>query len=263
MQTVEETVIRSLDGPDGQLLPFLPYILQDLWELGASPEVIIDRIRKHSENPSKLSVLDLGCGKGAVCVKLASALGCKCLGVDALKEFIDEAQKKAELYGVNTLCRFEVGDIRRKVHELSGFDIIILGAIGPVFGDYEQTLSSLSRCLKKGGLVIIDDGYIEDSSAFTHPLMLKRSDLLKQIDNVDMEIIDEVMIEDPEESKEEHSRELDYIIKRCEELSRKYPDKRPLFQGYIDKQREEYDVIEMKVICSTMVLREKSSQRRG
>ena len=57
-------------------------------------------------------------------------------------------------------------DIREKILELKEFDLIVLGSIGPVFGDIETTLKSLNSLLVKGGYVILDDGYIPENSNF-------------------------------------------------------------------------------------------------
>ena len=101
-------------------------------------------------------------------------MGCTCYGIDAISEFIEFAQQKANEFKVNHLCTFETGDIREKVKELSGYDIIILGSIGPVFGDYFSTLTTLSKCINEKGIFILDDGYIEDDDHYTHPLVLKK-----------------------------------------------------------------------------------------
>ena len=257
MKSLEESIATSLDCLEEPLLPYLPYILQDFWEIGASPEVIINLIRKHKQNYSSLAVLDLGCGKGAVSIKVALDLQCHCLGIDALSEFIDEAKRKAKEYQVDSLCTFETNDIRQRVTSLKGYDVIILGAIGPVFGNYEETLTQIAGCLKDDGLVIIDDGYIEDSSSYSHPLLVKRRDLLSQVNAARMQLIDEVIMTDGEGTHEEYAKELGYIVNRCTELMRRYPDKTALFENYIRQQKEEYEVLENKVVCVTMVIGKK------
>ena len=47
MDTIEHSILKSLDGKDINLFPFLPYLLQDIWEIGASPEVILNLIKKN------------------------------------------------------------------------------------------------------------------------------------------------------------------------------------------------------------------------
>jgi len=253
MKTVEECVVMAMDGTEAELFPYLPYILQDLWEIGADPETVIHLIEKHANRYTELKVLDLGCGKGAVSVKLAAALGCQCHGIDAIPEFIGHARQKALEYGVQHLCTFETGDIRAKIHEWSGYDIIILGAIGPVFGNYFTTLTKLSPCINERGFIIIDDGYVEDNSNFIHPLIMKQSVIFDQVKSAGMQLIDEIII-----SKNEIIESDDLIFnlleKRCLELIRRHPQKSELFKRYIKNQEIENEVLANRVICSTMVV---------
>lgn len=132
----------------------------------------------------------MGCGKGAVSVKVSQELGCTCYGIDAIPEFVEFAQQKASELKVNHLCKFETGDIREKVKELAAYDVVILGAIGPVFGDFFSTLSILEKCINEKGIIIIDDGYINDDSDFNHPLMYKRSDILQQLEKAGMQLVE-------------------------------------------------------------------------
>ena len=245
-----------MDGTDKELFPFLPYILQDIWEIGADPDAMIRLIKKHCNNLAKLKILDLGCGKGAVSVKVSREFGCTCYGIDAIPEFIELARQKANELKLDHLCKFETGDIREKVEDLSGYDVVILGAIGPVFGDYFSTLSTLAKCISKNGIFIIDDGYIEDGSDFVHPMMVKRSDLLRQIEKAGMRLLEDDIM-DKEAIKDSDDQIFGNLKKRCHELIDQFPDKQALFLNYIKNQEIENDVLENKVITTTMVIRKK------
>jgi SAM-dependent methyltransferase len=256
--SVETSVVLALDGTDSGLFPYLPYILQDLWELGASPEVVLDLVRRHSINQSNLKVLDLGCGKGAVLINLAKEINCQCHGIDAVKEFIDEAKNKAKEFNVEEYCSFERDDIRVRIRDLRGYDIVILGAIGPVLGDYYSTLTKVSKCIEEAGLIIIDDGYIEDESKYSHPSMETRSEILKQVSDAGMKLVDEIII-NKDKVKESDEHMYKNLKKRCQELIEIHPEKRNLFVDYVRKQEEEIEVLETKSTCSIMLFGKKTA----
>lgn len=243
-----------MDGSDKDLFPYLPYILQDIWEIGTDPKAIIKLISNHFTKYDNLKVLDLGCGKGAVSVQVASELGCYCYGIDAIPEFIAEAKTKSKLYQVGPICKFDIGDIRIRINDLPKYDIIILGAIGPVFGNYLETLTTLSKCLKKSGIIIIDDGYIEDNSKYNPPLIFKKQEILEQIDRAGMQLIEESVFQS-DRIKDSNNYLFENLKKRCNELIEQQPNKKQLFLDYIKKQEDENDVLENKIVCSILVIK--------
>jgi len=183
-------------------------------------------------------------------------LECRCHGIDAVPEYIAEARKKAAEYHVDHLCTFETGDIREKVKELKLYDVIVLGSIGPVLGDFQATLTALKPCLADNGIIIIDEGYIEEHSDFTHPSILKWRGILQQIDAAEMQLIDEeVMDRDAVQDSDEWI--FSRIQQRCSELADAYPEKKYLFEDYIRKQAEENEVLEKRIVCSVMVIKRK------
>lgn len=255
--SLEQSIAKSMDCPDIEIITYLPYILQDFWEIGSSAQKMKKIIEQYyeKEDYKTLQVADLGCGKGAVSIKLASDLRCYCLGIDANREFIYDAQVKAKELNIDLLCSFEINDIRQRIKELSKFDIIILASIGPVFGNHYETLLALSPILSERGIIILDDGYIEDSSSYIHPSITKRNALIKQIQDAGMKLVNEVFDDDTEKIENDYDKEFTVLEKRCRELIVKYPEKAALFEGYINKQMEEYNVLKNKVICSTMVIK--------
>ena len=70
-----------------------------------------------------------------------------------------------------------------------------------------------------------------------------------------MRIIDEVLISQ-EQIKKSNKYIFNKIKIRCEELIKKEPKNRHLFENYIKNQEFENEVLEQQVICSTMVIRD-------
>ncbi len=253
MDSLEKSILGSLDAAEPAIYSYLPYILQDSWEIGISVDEVIALVRTHTKSDDRLKILDLGCGKGPVSVRLAAEFRCQCLGIDGMSEFIAEAERKAREYGVEDRCRFRIGDIRYAIRELTGYDVIVLGAIGPVFGDYEATLSALEPCLAPDGIILIDDGYYPDDDQSRNPDIPARSTILLQMEKAGMRLIDEQI------SDRERLRQTDHLIfthleRRCRELMEKYPDRKGIFEAYIQKQIEENRFLETEIICSIMVI---------
>ena len=251
MKTIEESVAAAMDVQrDTAIVPFLPYIFQDCWELGTPPEVVLKMIQNHYKTYLNLQVLDLGCGKGAVSIKLAKALRCKCHRIDAVPEFIAAAKEKAKEYGVDTLCQFEAGDVREKIRELDIFDVFIFGATGPIFNDYFTALTVLSKHLSDEGIIIIEETYIDVQNAFQHSSLITRKELLEQFARAGMELIDETI--NTYSVFADCAKDKENIMKRCNELKIKNPEKAPLFEGYVQNQASEYG---NKAGSSIMVLK--------
>lgn len=255
MQNIKDCVIYSLDGNSTELLPYIPYILQDLWEFGTSSDVIVNQLKDLNFDKNKqLNVLDLGCGKGAVSIKLAQNFGCKTVGFDAVAEFIDFAKLKAQEYNVAHLCSFFVDDIRKIIREQLNFDIIILGAIGNVFGQLDDTLKLLSKSLKSTGLIILDDGYLQENINLENDKYLTQTAFFDTISKNNFICISEYKM------TQSIMNELDNdifekIVQRCSELIKKFPIKRELFENYIQSQETENDILENKLQCSIFTLK--------
>lgn len=251
MSNVEEKLAKSLTAESTELIPYLPYLLQDLWELGSSPIDIIDMmIQKHIQVSEKTKVLDLACGKGAVSVKVAKALGCMVKGIDIIPEFIDFAKKKAKEYGVENLCEFKVVDINEAVKVEKDYDIVILGAVGDVLGNPEETIPKLKSTVKNGGYIFIDDAYGNDDSDGRYPT---REKWLLFFQEAGVQLLDERFNED-DELESLNDEQQSFIVNRANELKEKHPDKKYLFESYIKSQQAECDELENEISGVTMLL---------
>lgn len=253
MTSLQESVVKAMDGTNASLFPYLPYILQDLWEIGTDPATVAELVEQHIGKHKSFKVLDLGCGKGAVSVYLARHFPCHCLGVDALEEFIKFARLKAAEYQVADRCSFVTGDMRNMIPLFHGFDLIVLGAIGPVLGNYTQTLSQLLPCLSEQGMFVVDDGYIPDHTDFSHATAIKYSDMLHQIDQAGMQIVTQIPF-DSLKVKESDDFIMNHLTQRCRELMELYPHQWKLFEDYIADQERESQINAEKLVCTTMLI---------
>ncbi|MDD4212607.1 MAG: class I SAM-dependent methyltransferase [Bacilli bacterium] len=253
MSKVEEQLAKSLTAETVDLLPYLPYLLQDLWELGSSSKDMIHLIAKNVPNPHHLHILDLACGKGAVSIQLTKALGCHTKGIDLMPEFIEEAKKMAQIHEVTSYCTFEVGDINQSVMTEKGYDLVILGAVGEVLGSNEATLHQLSATIKKGGYVLLDDAYAKEKMKKTYTT---KKQWLQIIQNAGFLLIDELLVND-EEFSGVLEEQMFFLQKRTDELKVKFPNKASLFDDYMKSQLQECDELEHDVIGVTLLLQKK------
>jgi ubiquinone/menaquinone biosynthesis C-methylase UbiE len=155
----QQSVANSLEAEEN-LLPYMPYLLQDLWALGSSVNQLLDLIGTLPLSSGSAKVLDLGCGKGAVSIRIASKFRFYVVGVDAMSEFLKDAQKKSSEYQVSDLCCFIERDILTYVTKEHNFDIVILASLGGIFGSNKKTIENLRTQVRPGGYMIIDDGYL-------------------------------------------------------------------------------------------------------
>ncbi len=252
MKSLEESVTGSLDGSDTAIMKFLPWLLQDLWEIGSAPETMVRLITDHVRKDN-LRILDLGCGKGAVSVRLAQEPGFTVTGIDAVPEFIKEAGEYARKYNVSDRCYFKVGDIRAMIRDLSGFDVVILGAIGPVFGDLEVTLNTVRSALANPGYVLLDDGYIEDDCVTDYDRCPRKSKFFRQISAAGYTVVHEEIFE-RDNLTEPDETILNSIKRRAAELTEKYPVYGDLFRKYVEDQEFETRMLETVITTGTWLL---------
>lgn len=247
---VEDRLARSLTAGDVGLIPFLPYLLQDLWELGSSPAEIVEMASRCLTMPKEARVLDLACGKGAVSVRLARDLGCRVKGIDLLPDFVRYADNKASEFGVASLCQFVVGDINRAVERETEYDMVILGAVGDVLGGPEETLAKLGRTIRRGGFLLIDDAYADDESDGVYH---SRGRWMASVRAAGMVLVDE-RVADRDELSSLNREQQDRIARRAAELRIRYPDKASLFDGYVESQQAECDDLETRITGVTLLL---------
>lgn len=252
---LDESVAQAMEA-DVRLLPLLPELLTDLWELGPSAEQVVAALESVGVEPD-CTVLDLACGKGAVAVALAEQLvGVRVEGIDAFQPFLQAARTLATERGVSHRCRFEQGDIRHLLRQAGQYNVALLLSVGPVLGDYEQTVAGLRGLVRAGGYMVIEDGFLADGVA---PLPLAEgyaghSETLRRLTACG-DVVAQEIICPMEQSRSVNQRNTDLIRQRASLVRASHPAFKQLIDEYVARQERETQILGTDVLCAIWVLR--------
>lgn len=262
---VDRKLAKSLTANTPELIPYLPYLLMDLWELGSSPADMKTLIESYLPSPERLNVIDFGCGKGAVPIHLARTLGCHVKGIDLMPQFIEEAQLQADANEVSHLCEFVIDDIIQAVLIERNYDIAILDAIGDVLGTPAETIRMVRHVVKESGFLLINDAYKKEDvfAVESQRINMKsdKSDLItedpkgKKNENLEspfltydewlalfetegLEVVEKIITE--EQALFAFNRlQIDLIKNRVEELKALHSDKWKMFDDFLKNNEQE------------------------
>jgi cyclopropane fatty-acyl-phospholipid synthase-like methyltransferase len=251
----QQSVANSLEV-EIKLLPHMPYLLQDLWALGSSVDQILDLISTLALSSDTAKILDLGCGKGAVSVQIASKFGFTVVGVDAMPEFLKDANKKSAKYQVSDLCTFIEQDILTYVTDKHDFDIVILASLGGIFGSNKKTIKKLRTQIRAGGYIVIDDGYLKKRKLLSRKGYRHCRNYEKTVEELTI-FNDHLLTEisTTEVSTKINNEYLKVIENRSIELIDQYPELKKNINNYLDLQREECDIIDKELEGMIWVLK--------
>jgi SAM-dependent methyltransferase len=242
-----DLLAESMDAPL-ELVPHLPALLQDLEDLGARADDVVAILRERGLGPGSRA-LDLGCGKGAAAIATAQAFGGVVHGVDGMPEFVEHARARARAAGVGDRCDFRVADVRNVVGSEAGYDLVMLLALGSVFGDAAETVGTLRRCVRPGGLVLIDDAYVAEGAAVPEGAegLHDRATTLQLLEaHGDRVIAERVM--DTAENEAWCRAMTAQIVGRARELAAQHPDLADALLEFADRQRAETEILSGPVV---------------
>jgi sterol 24-C-methyltransferase len=114
-----------------------------------------DRLGRTLDLHEGALVLDAGCGRGAVAVRLATAFGLRVEGVDILPGDVRRARRRAARRGVADRARFQLMDYRRLRFADGHFDGAYTMETLVHAPDSAAVLGELHRVLKPGGRLVL------------------------------------------------------------------------------------------------------------
>ncbi|MCG8509192.1 MAG: class I SAM-dependent methyltransferase [Rhodospirillales bacterium] len=155
-------IAYAMEAPEC-LLPHLAFLLQDLPSLSGAEDEVAQVLREVGF-PKGGTLLDLGCGRGDIAIRLARAFDAEITGFDAHPPFIRIARQSAREAGLAHRCEFVAADLRRALDRSACFDAVLMIAVGSVLGDPAATLGALRAVVRDGGWMVIDDAYLEDGT---------------------------------------------------------------------------------------------------
>lgn len=257
MRSEVEMIAYALEV-DPELLPLVPELLADLDELGSDAPLIVEVLAELGL-PGSSRVVDLGCGKGAVAIEIATRLGFHVHGIDLFEPFIGICREGAALAGVSDRCTFQCADILKVVDAIEPADVAIFAALGDVLGPLDETIAVIRRFVRPGGYIVINDDYVKEGglSAFTgfencssHEVTVRR--LQSHGDVLKREALE------PQSNLSLGISESTLIRRRAEALAEQHTDLKAALRAFADDQAREYEYIANNLVPAVWVL-EKSS----
>jgi len=252
---VEARLAKSLTADSTDLIPYLPYLLQDFWSLASDAAEMAQLLRVQTDFGTDCRLLDLACGKGAASVMLAKEFGCTAKGVDLIAAFVEEAAEKATAHGVAAQCTFAVGDVNEAVLIEKDYDLTIWCGAGDLLGSYAETLAGIARTVKPGGYILLDEGYVKEEAALRF-----QQDYLTEAEWDGVFCAQGLTViacskAENECDPSEYAEDLDNIRRRAQELIARHPEKRDMFEQYVRNQQGEYADLQDGIVAALWLLR--------
>ncbi len=236
-KTLQSEVAYAMEAPEC-LLPYLPYLLQDLPSLSGAEDDVVD-VLSEVGFPSGGTVLDLGCGRGDIAIRVARAFGAEVTGVDGYPPFIEIARQSAKQARLQQRCRFVAGDLRKSLAKPARFDAVLMIAVGPVLGDSAKTISMLRTVVRDGGWIIIDDAYLDDGvpSSAAYEDYVEREAMEAGVTQFGDTIVAR-RVRSPA-GRSFNALTLEAIPKRAKALAERHPELSDAISHYVARQFEE------------------------
>jgi hypothetical protein len=127
------------------------------------------------------------------------------------------------------------GDLREAIARAaaSPFDAVLLVAVGTPLGDLADTVAGLRRCVRPGGLILIDHAFAHESAPGDDAGgCLDHAGTLRALASHGDEVIVEVLA-DPEERRRAEARMLAAIRRRAAGLAAAHPAASGILAGYV------------------------------
>jgi SAM-dependent methyltransferase len=104
-------------------------------------------------------VLDLGCGRGELALRIIERFQAEVTAVDVSSPMLDAARERAQWCGALARLRLVKADIAEYRPEPASFDLTVMLGAGGIPGGFAGICARLAQWTRPGGHVLVGDGY--------------------------------------------------------------------------------------------------------
>lgn len=257
-KTLAGEVAYAMEAPEC-LLPHLPFLLQDLPSLSGAEHDVVE-VLKEIGFPKGGKVLDLGCGRGDIAIRVAQTFDAEVTGVDGHAPFVEIARRSAKEAGLAQRCSFIAADLREALANSARYDAVLMIAVGPLLGDSRETVKTLRSVVRDGGWILIDDGYLEASYLEDGaPLSADYEGYLgrKAMEAGLTASGDSIVARRTHSPAEKRFNELtlEAVPKRAANLAERHPELKDAIERYVARQFEEIALMEGPLVTGLWAIR--------
>ena len=258
-RVLSEELAATMDA-SAELLPWLPELFIGQEDLGVRAKDAL-ALLSVVDLPAGGSVLDLGCGKGAALIAVVERYGCSGVGLDGVQPFIEHASERSTSLGLDGRVRFLCEDVRAAPGLRGSHELVMLLALGPIFGDTRETMGELRSWVRPGGYVLLAEAYLPNDLAADDPhweFGLSLDELVEELTHHGDELVAELVYDTPEYRHwcSEVSAELQ---ERAREMGRDEPEVAEALERFAQRQRDETEADEGAFVGSLFLLRRADS----
>lgn len=243
---------------EAELLPLIPELLADLDELGGDASLIVEVLGDLVLSEST-RVIDLGCGKGALAITIATELGFRVHGIELFEPFVKICQERAAAVGVADRCTFEQANILRAAESVEPYDIAIFAALGDVLGPLDETIGIVRRFVRPGGYILVNDDFLKDGGSNAFPRFENYRSHEETVRGLQCQgdiLLREVLAQ--QDNVVAGVPEGMLIRRRAEQLAQLHPRLEELLLAYADEQAREYRYLERNMVTAVWMLQKRN-----
>jgi cyclopropane fatty-acyl-phospholipid synthase-like methyltransferase len=133
-------------------------------------------------------ILDVGCGRAELLLRVVERYGCAGVGVDGSSMAIDLGRQELAHRLPQANCELRCAPFTASEFAPDSLDLACCVGSSHAIGNYPQTLEVLSRLVKPGGLILVGEGYWQREPApeYLGFLQSSRDELLSHQGNIEL-----------------------------------------------------------------------------